>query len=498
MQLETIIGLEIHVQLATEAKMFCSCQNVDPGVRPNSSVCPICMGHPGVLPVINKKAIEYGIKAALALNFKVNNFSKFDRKSYFYPDLPKGYQISQYDKPLAEDGWLEFFSRGEKARVPLERLHLEEDTAKNTHIGDSSLIDFNRSGTPLAEIVTKPEIKTSQDARLFLQELRLIMRYIGVSNADMEKGQLRCDANVSLRPRGDLDFYPKTEIKNLNSFKSVEKALEYEVKRQTELWQKGNPPQVQSTRGWDEQNLITVEQRTKEEASDYRYFPEPDIPPLQLDDKFISEVKISLPELPQPKRERFLNQYAFKPVDVDIIVQDRALSDYTEKVISELIAWLEANDNIEGSSDEIWEQNKEKLCRLVSGWLISKLFKLVNDKKISFAQQPITAENFAEFLTIVYDRKVNSSAAQVLLEEMFKTGGDPSDILEEKDLGQSSDSGEIGTWVDQVVSDFPEQVKQFKNGKDPIIKFLIGMVMKKSAGKADPQEVERILRERLG
>lgn len=497
MNLETIIGLEIHVQLATESKMFCGCANVDPGIKPNSSVCPVCMGHPGVMPVVNKKALEYGIKASLALNCQVQLFSKFDRKSYFYPDLPKGYQISQYDEPLALGGRVEFFSDSKKNSIPLERLHLEEDTAKNIHEKDYALIDFNRSGIPLMEIVTKPEIKSPLEARLFLQELRLIMRYLGVSNADMEKGQLRCDANISLRSQGDMDFYPKTEIKNLNSFKSVERALEYEVKRQTELWEKGEIPQVQATRGWDENKQITTLQRVKEEASDYRYFPEPDLPPLHFTDEFVSDIKNLLPELPQAKRERFLVQYAFKPADVDILVQDKKLSEYTESVISELVAWLEANDSIEGSSDEIWDQNKDKLCKLVSGWLLSKLFKLVNEKKIPFCEQPITAENFAEFLTLVYDRKVNSSAAQVLLEEMFVSGKDPDVILEEKDLSQSRDVGEIGDWADEVIMANPEQVKQFQEGKDPVIKFLIGMVMKKSAGKADPQEVERILREKL-
>lgn len=496
MNLEVVIGLEIHVQLKTKSKMFCPCANVDISATPNTAICPICMGHPGTLPVVNKKAVEYGVLAALALNMDVSGFSKFDRKSYFYPDLPKGYQISQYDQPLAHGGYVEFFDQGKAQRVGCERLHLEEDTAKNIHRKGAVLIDFNRAGMPLMEIVTLPEIKSPRQARLFLQELRLIMRYIGVSDADMEKGQLRCDANISLRPAGDPQYHPKTEIKNLNSFKSVEKALAWEIERQSKLWETGKQPEKQSTRGWDEARLATVEQRFKETASDYRYFPEPDIPPLMLDDAFVNTFREQLPELPQAKRVRFADQYGFKLADIDIIVQDKALSGYVEKVVSELMAWLKSSNGVEGTEEEIWEQNKSTLCRLVSGWLLSKLFKLVNEKGMRFADQPIAAEDFAGFLTMIFERRVNSTAAQTILYEMFQTGKNPRVILEEKDLGQAGGE-DISAWVDEVIAENPDQVAQYKAGKEPILKFLIGMVMKKSKGKADPEEISRIVSRKL-
>ena len=498
MNLETIIGLEIHVQLKTASKMFCSCPNVDPESEPNSAVCPICLGHPGVLPVVNQPAVADGVKAALALNMQVNQFSKFDRKSYFYPDLPKGFQISQYDQPLAVNGYLEFFVGQETKKITLERLHLEEDTAKNIHQANSSLIDFNRSGTPLLEIVTEPVITSPAEAKFFLQELRLLMRYLGVSAADMEKGQLRCDANISLRPAGELHYMAKTEIKNLNSFRSVEKALQYEVQRQSELWRQGKPPASQSTRGWDEQKQVTVEQRTKEEASDYRYFPEPDIPPLQLKNEFVEKLRLDLPELPQAKRNRFLEQYAFKLADINIIVQDKYLSEYVEQVVSEFLAWLETAAEVSGTTEEIWQQHQKKICQLVSGWLLSKLFKLVNERQIDFKQQPITAENFAEFLALIFQRRINSTAAQIILEEMFDTGQDPSDIMDEKDLSQSQQSGDLHDWVEAVVRDNTFPVEQYQGGKENVLQFLIGLVMKKSAGKADPTEVKKALKKRLG
>jgi len=496
-KLETIIGLEIHVQPKTASKMFCADSNMFNPDKPNVAISPISLGHPGTLPVLNKKAVELGIKAALALNLKVNLFSKFDRKSYYYPDLPKGYQISQYDEPLAEDGFLEFFVQDKIIKVGIERLHLEEDAAKNIHINSESLIDYNRSGAPLMEIVSHPDLDSPVVAKNFLQEIRLIMRSIGVSDADMEKGQLRCDANISLRPVGDNNLYPKTEIKNLNSFKSVEKALAFEQQRQTELWSKGEQPTQQTTRGWDETSQTTVVQRTKEEASDYRYFPEPDLPPLELEQKFIDAIKVTLPELPQMRRLRLLDEYAFSLLDVIFMAQDLDLSNYVEKVISELRAWLEAQDNIDGSIAEIWEHNKVKLCKLVSGWLLSKVWKLANDNQINFSQLPITPENFAEFLTLIFTRKINSTAAQVVLEKMFTEGRDPSDIIEQDDLSQSDNADDLEIWIDKIINTNPDQVEQFRAGKEPIIKFLLGMVMRESKGKADPVQAEELLRKKI-
>lgn len=497
MKYETIIGLEIHVQLKTKSKMFCACANEFDISKPNQNICPICTGHPGVLPVVNIAAVKYGVLAALALNLKVNEWSKFDRKSYFYPDLPKGYQISQYDRPLAEDGHLDILlSDGEKS-FGIERLHLEEDAAKNIHEADHALIDFNRCGAPLAEIVTRPDFRSPQETKVFLQELRLIMRSLDVSDANMEKGQLRCDANISLRLKGDAKLYPKTEIKNLNSFKAVERALTYEVKRQAKLWEDGKAPEAQSTRGWDETKGITVEQRSKEEASDYRYFPEPDLPPIKFSKKEIADIKAQLPELLNDKRKRLIAHYGFKLGDVNILINTPGFDEYAEKVISEFVAWLEAGDSVEGTSIEIWDKYKEKISKLTTNWLINNLLQLMNAYDESISDLKITPENFAEFLTLIYERKVNSSAAQAILEEMFKTGEDPSVIIEAKDLSQVKGGDDLDKWINETIKDNPEQVKLFKDGKEPILKYLIGTVMKKSKGKADPIEVEKMLKDKL-
>jgi len=497
MKYETIIGLEIHVQLKTRSKMFCSCPNEFGDLEPNTLICPICLGHPGVLPVANEQAIQYAVRAALALNLHVNEWSKFDRKSYFYPDLPKGYQISQYDKPLAEEGYVEIVLVDGVKKFGIERLHIEEDAAKNFHGKDSSLVDFNRSGTPLVEIVTRPDFRSPLDAKAFLQELRLTMRYLGISDAEMEKGQRRCDANISLRPEGDATYYPKTEIKNLNSFRAVERALTYEVGRQTKLWEKGKAPDVQSTRGWNEDKGETVEQRTKEEASDYRYFPEPDLPPIVLSAEEIKTIKQEIPELPNEKRTRLLAQYGLPLGAVNVLVDNPALAAYAEKVISELLAWLEASDNVSGTSEEIWEEHGHRISKLVTNWLINNLLQLMNSAGTAVSELKITPENFAEFLKLVFERTVNSTAAQTILSEMFASGTDPSVILEEQDLGNVSGGEEIAQWIGEVVQEYPEQVKEFQAGKDPVLKYLIGMVMKKSKGKADPVEVEKLLRETL-
>jgi len=497
MNLEPIIGLEIHLQLRTRSKMFCSCDNTGEEKPANTTICPICTGQPGVLPVLNKEAVNFGLLLAVGLNFKINKESVFERKNYFYPDLPKGYQISQYEKPLAEEGHLIINIDGQEKRINLERLHLEEDAAKNFHDKDNTLVDFNRCGTPLAEIVTKPDIKSPKEAKIFLQELRLIARYLGVSSADMEKGHLRCDANISLRPVGETKLYPKTEIKNLNSFRSVEKALEYEIKRQRDLWEKKSPPNEQSTRGWDEAKDLTIEQRTKEESSDYRYFSEPDLPPLVIENKDLLYVKSRMRELPREKRKRFMKEYDLNYTDANILIEDRNISYFYEKTISELKNWLETLEGQEGTEEEIWEKSKKKTVKLVYSWLTSELFKLMNLDNKKITEIKITPENFAEFITIIYQNKVNSSAAQIILKEMYKTGGDPSQIIEEKDLKQVEDTGELNSVIDQIIKEHPEEVKQYKNGKLPLMKYFIGLVMKETKGKANPQKAEEILKEKL-
>lgn len=492
MKLEPVIGLEIHIQLKTKTKMFCACANEFDITEPNKNICPICTGHPGVLPVVNQQAIILAIKAALALNLKVNEYSKFDRKSYFYPDLPKGFQISQFDKPLAGEGYLEILTSEGNKIFGIERLHIEEDAAKNFHQANFSLIDFNRAGTPLVEIVTKPDFKSPAEAKVFLQELRLIMRLLNVSDADMEKGQLRCDANISLRPSGDKKLYSKTEIKNLNSFRSVERALEYEIKRQTKLWEADNAPDSQGTRGWDEQKAVTVEQRDKEEASDYRYFPEPDLPPILITAKEIESIKKRLPELPNQKRQRLIGEYGFKLSEANILLSIPGLDRYAEKVYSEFLAWLESGDAVEGTAAEIHKQYKEKIAKLVASWLLNNLLQLINKNNLAIAEIKITPENMAEFLSLIFTGRVNSTAAQTILEKMFITGGDPSNIMAELDLQQASGS-DIEDFVKEVIVENNAQVEQYKQGKTVVLKFLIGAVMKKSKGKADPQIIEDLL-----
>ena len=539
-----IIGLEIHIQLKTKSKMFCSCDNSGESQPPNTTICPVCMGFPGTLPVVNKQAIEWTILMGLALDGKIAHFSKFDRKNYFYPDLPKGYQISQFDAPLVDGGFLEILDPEQKLneglkKIRIHRIHLEEDAAKLLHFQNKkySLIDFNRSSTPLMEIVTEPDFRTSQEAKIFLQELRLIARYQGISDADMEKGHLRCDANISLMPIKELEgvnennfdagkflnkLYPKTEIKNLNSFKAVERALEYEIKRQTKLWEQGNRPEQQTTRGWDENKGITVEQRTKEEAHDYRYFPEPDIPPfyigeninnvddqIESDKIILSKIRLKLRELPQQKRKRFIKEYGVTADEAKILTENRALSYYTEQVISELRQWFFSFEKTkEEEIEKVWGENKEKLHKVAISWLINRLARHLSEAKIKIPvyistlnqalwkeqSLKISPENFAELLCLIYKNKINQTNAQKVLEEMFKTGMDPLDIIKEQKLEQVSDELELENLIKRVIKNNPKIIEEYKNGKENVLQFLIGQTMRESKGKANPQIVMEIFK----
>ena len=378
-------------------------------------------------------------------------------------------------------------------------MHLENDAAKNIHQKDSSLIDFNRAGTPLAEIVTKPEIKTSAQAKNFLQDLRRICRYLEVSDADMEKGQLRCDVNISMRPSGDQKLYPKTEIKNLNSFKSVEKALEYEIERQTKLWNENKTPQEETTRGWNDSQQITELQRSKEKANDYRYFPEPDIPPLIIESETIKKIEAELPELPVDKKERFIKEYELSLGDVNTLIDNKNISEYFEKVVSEFKEWLISEiESTRETEDEIWQNNKKRALKLIKGWITSELFKLMNESSITIEELKINPENMAEFIKTIYLAKVNSSNAQKILKIMFEKGGDPSQIIEENDLEQVSNESEIEELVENIIKNNPEQVEQYQNGKVNLIKYFVGMLMKESHGKANPQVGEELFKKKLG
>lgn len=488
MTLEPIIGLEIHVQLKTKSKMFCPCDNAGEFAPPNTTICPICVGHPGTLPVPNRTAIEWSVKAAKAIGCRINPVSKFDRKHYFYPDLPKGYQISQYDQPIGVEGALEVDVNGEPIRIRIERLHLEEDAAKNFHRDGSTLVDFNRCGTPLMEIVTKPDMRTPAQAKIFLQELRRMMRAIGVSDADMEKGHLRCDANISLRPTGEEKLYPKTEVKNINSFRSVERALVFEIARQTKLWEEGTPVDKLSTRGWNDNRGTTEEQRTKEEAADYRYFPDPDLPPMNLAE---IEKDVRLPELPQAIRKRFQTEYALAAEDAFVLTESRAWISFTEAVFSELGGWVRSLPPEEKAPDHT------TLGKLTGAWLTNKLLGKMGEKNIALENLKITPEDFAEFITLVVTEKVGSANAQKLLELMLDTGADPSHLMEDHRLGQMRDTALIEAAVTRVIDNHPEEVAKYRSGKTAIFQFLVGMCMKETEGKADPRMVEELFKNKL-
>jgi len=478
-----VIGLEIHSELKTQSKMFCDCLNDPEAEEANINVCPVCMSHPGSLPVINQKAIEFVIKTGLALNGDIPDAAKFDRKNYFYPDLPKGYQISQYDLPLVNKGYLEI----DNEKINITRIHLEEDTGKLIHPSKTqySLVDFNRAGVPLMELVTEPEFKNGQQARKFCEELQLIFRYLGVSEANMEKGQMRCEVNISLRSdKGEMGT--KVEIKNLNSFRTVERSVDYEIERQSQVLDSGEKV-IQETRGWDDNKQMTFSQRIKEESKDYRYFPEPDLPPLSGLINLSSKLLSKIPELPQAKRVRFETEYKIPMDDINVLVSSKRLADYFEQVISELNTWLK----IKSISD------KQPLIRLTANYLLTELRKLLSFSKIKVKDCKISPENFAEFITLIQQKEISSSAAQTVLKEMFETGSDPSDIIEEKSLKQVSNEGELNKIVEEVIKKNPKPVEDLKSGKENALQFLVGKVMAMSKGQANPEVVRDILKKEI-
>jgi len=514
MKLTPIIGMEVHVELATKSKMFCSCPNSPEEKEPNQNICPICLAHPGTLPVPNKAAIQMTVKSSISLGCNIRETSKFDRKHYFYPDLPKGYQISQYDEPIGENGEMELVfplndNIRSEAKINITRVHLEEDTAKLLHDREGqTLVNFNRSGAPLMEIVTGADFKSALEAKTYCQELRAILRQLKVSSADMEKGQMRCEVNISLqdptafeivngqvKPLNNSRLNAKVEIKNINSFRAVEKAIEFEIKRQTKLLENDGVVD-QETRGWDDTTSETICQRKKENAADYRYFPEPDIPPFS---PLKIAGKIFLPELPIAKTRRFHEEYGFSYADSRLLAQDSDWANFAEAAMSELIDWLHSLPDHKSENGEIREQNINKVARLMSGWLTTKLFGLLTARNISYEEMKISPENFAELVALVYAEKINSTSAQKILEIMIDhdTDVDPTHVMEEYKLGQNRDGDKLTSIAEQIIHNFPDQVKQFRAGKEPIIKFLLGMAMKASEGAADPKMMEDILRKKI-
>ncbi|MBI5079632.1 Asp-tRNA(Asn)/Glu-tRNA(Gln) amidotransferase subunit GatB [Candidatus Wolfebacteria bacterium] len=474
------IGLEIHVELKTKTKMFCGCLNNPDEKQPNINVCPVCLAHPGALPTINKKAVEAVLKLGLALDGKIPTDSKFDRKNYFYPDLPKGYQISQYDKPLVLGGKLN--------GVRLTRIHLEEDTARLLHStqlpnypitqSSVSLVDFNRAGIPLMELVTEPEIKSGKEAVGFAKELQLILRYLEISDADMEKGHMRIEANLSLS--ADHNLGTKVEVKNINSFRATEEAIDYEIKRQTEVLEKGEKV-VQETRGWNENKKITVSQRLKEEAHDYRYFPEPDLPLLNLTEFDFEKLKIEMPELPEQKRIRFSKEYGLSPEQAEILVVDRRLAEYFEESASELFSEISE------------EKNKRENIQLLFNYLTSDLKGLLNEKGLSVGDLKISPENFTDLIVLIIKGELSSRLAKDVLREMAESGLDPRQIIKEKGMNQISDEKVIEQAVGEVIAQNGKAVEDYRKGKESAVQFLIGQSMKKSGGRANPQKIKEII-----
>jgi aspartyl-tRNA(Asn)/glutamyl-tRNA(Gln) amidotransferase subunit B len=477
MQYEAVIGLEVHAQLLTKSKIFCGC-STEFGATPNSQVCPICLGMPGVLPVLNKRAVEFAIKMALATNCRINNKSVFARKNYFYPDLPKGYQISQYDQPLAEDGSLTIELNGEIKRIGITRIHMEEDAGKLLH-GETkeeegySFVDLNRTGVPLIEIVSEPDIRTAEEASEYLKELRDILLYLEICDGNMEEGSFRCDANISVRQVGETGFGTKAELKNMNSFKYVRDALEHEIKRQVEVIEEGDKV-IQETRLFDPAKGITISMRSKEEAHDYRYFPEPDLLPLWVDDAWIEETKGQLPELPRDKRERFVNEYGIPAYDAAVLTTSKALADFYE------------------ASTNLYSKPK-----IVSNWVMGEILRLLKIDNKDIQDCPITPDGLVELLNMLDGGKINAKSAKEVFEEMYKTGKDPKSIVMDKGLVQISDESTLLKTIDEVLDANGESVAQFKTGKEKLFGFFVGQVMKATRGQANPQLVNKLLKERL-
>ncbi|QBK13282.1 Asp-tRNA(Asn)/Glu-tRNA(Gln) amidotransferase subunit GatB [Thermoactinomyces vulgaris] len=467
---ETVIGLEVHVELSTKSKIFCGC-STEFGAPPNTNTCPVCLGHPGVLPVLNKQAVNFAMKAAMALNCEISEYSKFDRKNYFYPDSPKAYQISQYDQPIGQNGWIEIEVDGKKKRIGITRLHLEEDAGKLNHSdnGDGSLVDFNRVGVPLIEIVSEPDLRSPAEARAYLEKLKTIIQYTGVSDVRMEEGSLRCDANISLRPVGQKEFGTKTEMKNLNSFKNVEKALEYEQKRQQEILDRGEKV-VQQTLRWLEQENRTKTMRSKEEAHDYRYFPEPDLVTLHIDEAWKEEIRASIPELPDQRKERYQKEFGLSDYDAGILTSSKAVADFYEETVT-----------------------KKADPKLASNWIITELLGYLNREGIEIEAIRMTPAHLAEMILLIQKGTISSKIAKKVFKEMLDTGKDPGTIVKEKGWVQISDEGKLKEEVAKVIAANPQSVEDFKNGKDRALGFLVGQVMKATRGQANPKLVNELI-----
>ncbi len=478
-EFEPVIGLEIHVQLASHTKLFCACPNgVSEDTKPNTAVCPICLGHPGVMPVLTEGALELAVRAGLAMNCQTNKYSSFSRKHYFYPDLPKGYQITQYDEPINGAGYIEITygpkDNLQKKRIGIHHAHLEEDAAKSSHEAEYSLVDYNRAGDPLLEIVSMPDMRSPDEAYAYLTEIKRLMRWVGASNCDMEKGELRVDVNISLRPKGQEQFGTRAEIKNLNSFKGVRDALIYEINRQTEILNNGGKVK-QETRQWDKEELVTKPMRSKEDALDYRYFPEPDLPPVILQDDWLKHVQEGMPELPASKEARFMKA-GLSAYDAGVLTSSREISTYFE---------------------EVTKSGKVSL-KTASNWIQTDLLGLLHAEKKEIEDSPIPAAKLAELLELTESGKINRKQAREVFEEIYKNGGNPAEIVEKRGMVQVSDEGQLEEWAKAAIAANPKAVADYQKGNKAAIGALVGGVMKLSKGKANPRVISQLLAKLLG
>ena len=478
MKYEAVIGLEVHTELQTTTKIFCGCKTSF-GAEPNTNVCPVCLGLPGVLPVLNKRVLEFAVRAGLALNCEISRFSKFDRKNYYYPDLPKNFQTSQFDLPICERGHLDIEVNGEKKQIRITRAHMEEDAGKLVHHGtsitdsDYSLVDYNRTGTPLLEIVTEPDMRSAKEAVAYLEKMRAILQYIGISDCRMEEGSLRCDANVSVRPVGQKELGTKAEIKNINSFKGVEKAIEYEALRQAEILEDGGKI-IQETRTWDEKEGVTKSMRTKEEANDYRYFPEPDLAPFTVSEEYIEDIRKTLPELPDERRERYIANFGLSSTDAQYMTNDKDTSDYFEKVVA-------------AGADPKASVN----------WIMGEFASQLSNAGIEIAKAPVTPENLAKLLALIAKGTISGKIAKKVFAEMWKDGADPEEIVKAQGLVQISDTGALKELVVKVIANNPTAVEDFKAGKKKAVGALVGQIMKETKGKANPKVINELLNDEL-
>ncbi|MDQ1331000.1 MAG: aspartyl-tRNA(Asn)/glutamyl-tRNA(Gln) amidotransferase subunit [Thermodesulfobacteriota bacterium] len=474
MQFEAVIGLEVHAQLKTRTKIFCSCPTSF-GAPPNTHTCPVCLGMPGVLPVLNKKVVEYAMLMGIATNCSISGNSRFARKNYFYPDLPKGYQISQYELPIAQNGYIDIEANGALKRIGITRIHMEEDAGKLIHDPNRpySMVDFNRTGVPLIEIVSEPDIRTFEEAGAYLRKLRSILRYLDICDGNMEEGSFRCDANVSIRPSGESALGTRTELKNLNSFKNVEKAIQYEIERQKDVLFDGGKI-VQETRLWDPAKNCTTSMRGKEEAHDYRYFPDPDLLPLVIDDAWINELKEKLPELPDEKKKRFISEYGLPEYDAGVLTSAVELAGYFEACVKEF--------------------NNPKP---VSNWVMGALLGLLNAEGKSIEESPVSSSNLAKLLLLIDQNVISGKIAKTVFEEMAKTGKSPEEIIREKDLVQVTDISALEEMVVKLIADCPKEAADYRAGKTKVLGFFVGRIMKETKGKANPEIVNRILKEKL-